>query len=78
VVIWLHVSAFFGHSQGGIQQRKILPMHIYGLNRDVTVFVFCFVQYVPKNDRKMTKNVAGLQYVCILLHLFIVQLLEYV
>jgi len=39
VVLWLHVSAFFGHPQGAIQQRNILPMHIYDINRHYCILL---------------------------------------
>jgi hypothetical protein len=54
----LLLSAFFGHTQGCIQQRKI--------------------ELWPEDGLKRPKHVGGLPNVCILLYLFIVQLLIHI
>jgi hypothetical protein len=58
LLILVLVSAFFGHTQGDVQQRKI--------------------ELLSEDGLKRPKHVGGLLNVCILVCLFIVQLLTHI
>lgn len=76
-VIFLHVSTFLGHPQGGIQQRDIpqWPVMVF-----ISVFIYAFVFVCSVcllssslNTWGWPKHVEGLSHICILLFLITMQ-----
>ena len=79
VVILLHVSTFFGHPQGGIQQRDIPQWLIIVFIISVFIYAFvivssdCLLNF-SLNTWGWPKHVVGLSHICILLFPITMQL----